>query len=73
MIYIFAIWQLILFLKRPEKSNMPVIVGTLLVGTGLVGAAAAASTVGGALYYKYRKMERRKLSKNATSGLFIYF
>lgn len=44
--------------------------GALLVGGGLVGAAALGTIGAGALYYKYRKMGKRRLPKVASAGLF---
>ena len=45
---------------------MVLVTGSLIVGGGLVGAAALGTIGAGALYYKYRKMG--KLSKPAEAG-----
>ena len=45
---------------------VPLVAGGLLVGGGI---AVAGAVGGGALYYKYRKMNKRKFPKSATTGM----
>lgn len=40
----------------------------VIVGGGIVGAAALGTIGAGALYYKYRKMGKRDLPKHAEAG-----